>query len=158
MRVGDDDPARIDRRNRVDRKILHIAVGQQQPDGLGLLLRGGGGGIGIGDQRAVDDAALAGAGTRAAGKRLQQAGGAALGRGRKRVVADFDGPGSLADRNARQRRLVLRIQPALRGRRLRHQRDKRSGAQTKPSLEENETARLAVTNGLSRDRREVMFI
>ena len=130
VRVGDDDPARIDRRNRVDRKILHIAVSQQQPDGLGLLLRGGGGGIGIGDQRAVDDAALAGAGTRAAGKRLQQASGAALGRGRKRVVADLDGPGPLADRNARQRRLILRIQPALRRRGLRRQRDKHSGAQT----------------------------
>ena len=107
VRVGDDDPARIDRRRRIDRKILHRAVGQHHADGLGLLLRGGGGGIGIRHQRATHDAALAGAGTRAAGKRLQQAGGAALGGGRKRVVADFDGPGALADRDARQRRLIL---------------------------------------------------
>ena len=129
MRVGDDDPIRIDRRHRIDRKILHIAVGQHQADGLGLLLRGGGGGIGIGDQRAAHDAALAGACASSAGKRLQEAGGAALRGGRKRVVADFDGPATLADRDARQRRLILRIQPALRGSRLRRQRCERSGAQ-----------------------------
>ena len=129
VRVGDDDAARIDRRHRIDRKILHVAIGQHHPDGLGFLLRGGGGGIGIRHQRASHDAALAGAGTGAAGKRLQQPGGAALGGGRKRVVADFDGPGALADRDARQRRLILRIQPALRGRRLRRQRSERDGAQ-----------------------------
>jgi hypothetical protein len=100
-------------------------------DGLGFLLRGGGGGIGIRHQRATHDATLAGAGTGAAGKRLQQAGGAALGCGRERVVADFDGPGALADRDAGQRRLILRIQPALRGSRLRRQRGERDGAQAK---------------------------
>ncbi len=87
------------------------------------------GGIGIRHQRAVDDAALAGAGTGAAGKRLQQARGAALGCGRKRVVADFDGPGALADRDARQRRLILRIQPPLRGARCGAQPRQRGGAQ-----------------------------
>ena len=75
-----------------------------------------------------------GAGAGAAGKRLQQPRGAALGGGRKRVVADFDGPGALADRNARQRRLILRIQPALRGRRLRRRSDsRRAGAQAASS-------------------------
>ena len=53
-------------------------------------------------QRAVHDPALAGAGAGAAGKRLQQAGAAALGRSRKQVVADFDGPGALAHGNAGQ--------------------------------------------------------
>jgi hypothetical protein len=62
-------------------------------------------------------------------KRLQEPGGAAVGGGRKRVVADFDGPGALADRNARQRRLVLRIQPALRAGYLRRQRRENGGAQ-----------------------------
>ena len=129
MRVGDDDPVRIDRRRRIDRKILHPAIGQHHADGFGLLLRGGGGDIGVRDQRAVDDAALAGAGACSAGKRLQQPGGAALGGGRKRVVADFDGPGALADRDARQRRLVLRIQPPLRQSRLRRERKPCPGAQ-----------------------------
>jgi hypothetical protein len=55
--------------------------------------------------------------------------GAALGGGRKRVVADFDGPGALADRDAGQRRLIMRIQPALRGGRLRRQRRERDGTQ-----------------------------
>ena len=101
VRVGDDDAVGIDRRRRIDRKILHIAIGQHHADGFGFLLRRGGGGIGVRDQRAVDDAALAGAGAGAAGKRLQQARRCRPGRRPKTVVADFDGPGALADRNAR---------------------------------------------------------
>ena len=158
VRVGDEDPVRIDRRRRIDRKILHGSVGQHHADGLGLLLRGGGGGIGIRHQRAIHDAALAGAGTRAAGKRLQQPGGAALGCGRKRVVADFDGPGALADRNARQRRLILRIQPALRGRGLRRQRRERGGAQAENEPLRAAKGRVGRSNRWSRDRREWMFI
>ena len=41
--------------------------------------------------------------------------GAAGGGGGELVVADLDGPGALADRNAGQRRLILGFQPALRG-------------------------------------------
>ena len=141
VRVGDDDAVGIDRRHRVDRKILHIAVGQQEADGFGLLLRGGGRGIGIRHQRAAHDAALAGAGTRAARKRLQEASRAALGGGRKRVVADFDGPGALAHRDARERCLILRIQPPLRRGGLRRQRNERGGAQaeTEPGRWRNGT-------------------
>ncbi|MET4768871.1 hypothetical protein ABIA28_001085 [Bradyrhizobium elkanii] len=47
-------------------------------------------------------------------KRLQQACGAALGRGREGVVADFDGPAALADRDTGQGRLVLGVEPTLR--------------------------------------------
>ena len=97
------------------------------------------------DQRAVDDAALAGAGTVAAGKRLQQPRGAALGGGRKRVVADFDGPGALADRDARQRRLVMRLQPPLRGGRLRRERRQRPAHRPRPSASGGEMARVVVT-------------
>ena len=57
VRLGDGDAVGIDRRLRVDRKILDVAVGQHHPDGLGFL-RGDAGGVGGGDQRAVDDAAL----------------------------------------------------------------------------------------------------
>ena len=83
MRVGDDDAVGIDRRLRLDRKFLHIAVGQHDADGFGFLRGRGGGGIAGRDQRAVDDAALRGAGAGAAGKRLQQPRGAARGGGRK---------------------------------------------------------------------------
>ena len=135
VRLGHDDAVRIDRRLRIDRKILHPAIGEHEADGLGFLLRDGGGGIGVRDQRAVDDAALAAPVPLAAGKRLQQPRGAALGGGRKRVVADFDGPGALADGDAGQRGLVLGIEPALRGGRLRRQRQQRGGAEAKTKPE-----------------------
>ena len=37
VRVGDDDPVRIDRRHRIDRKVLHLAIGQHQADGFGFF-------------------------------------------------------------------------------------------------------------------------
>ncbi len=113
MRLGDDDTVGIDRRHRIDRKILHPAIGEIEPDGLGFLLGRGGGDIGGRGQRAVDDPALAGAGARAARKRLQQPGAAALRGGRKHVVADVDGPGALADRDAGQCGLIIGIHPPL---------------------------------------------
>ena len=114
MRVGDGNAVRIDRRFRLDAEFLDGAVGQHHVDGFGFLRRGGGGGIIGRHQRAVDDAALRGAGAGAAGERLQQPRGAAGGGGGKLVVGDIDGPGALADGNAGQRRLILRIEPALR--------------------------------------------
>ena len=73
VRLGDRDAVGIDRRFRLDAEFLHGAVRQHHVDGFGFLRRRGGGRIIGRDQRAVDDAALGGAGARAAGKRLQQA-------------------------------------------------------------------------------------
>ena len=98
------------------REFLDVAVGQHHADGFGFFRRRGGGGIVGRHQRAVDDAALRGAGAGAAGKGLQQPRGAAGGGGGKLVVGDIDGPGALADGNAGQRRLIARIEPALRER------------------------------------------
>ena len=92
---------------------LTLPLASDHADGFGFLRGRGGGGIGRRHQRAVDDAALRGAGAGAAGERLQQSRGAAGGGGGKLVVGDIDGPGALADRNAGQRRLIARIEPAL---------------------------------------------
>ena len=73
MRVGDRKPVRIDRRLRLDAEFLDGAVRQHHVDGLGLFRGRGGGGIIGRHQRAVDDAALRGAGAGAAGEGLQQA-------------------------------------------------------------------------------------
>ena len=100
---------------------------------FGLLRSRGGGGIIGRDQRAVDDAALRGAGAGAAGERLEKPRGAAGGRGRKLIVGDIDGPGAPADGNARQRRLILRLQPALRERRLRRSQHRREHEQQQPA-------------------------
>ena len=117
MRVGDRNPVRIDRRLRIDAVFLDGAVHQHHVDGFGFL-RGRGRGLVIGrHQRAIDDAALRRAGAGAAGEGLQQPRGAAGRGGRKLIVRDLDGPAALADRNARQRRLVMRLELALRGRR-----------------------------------------
>jgi len=77
----------------------------------------------------------------------------------KRVVADFDGPGALADRDcpASVASYCASSRPWA---------EAACGAsptnaaahRPKTSLVGCETARLAVTNGLSRDRRELMFM
>ena len=115
MGVGERNPVAVDRRHRLDAAFLHVAVQQHDVDGFGLFRRAWSSAVVGRHQRAGDDAALGGASAGAAGERLQQSGGAAGGGGGKLVVRDVDGPGALADGNARQRGLILRIQPALRG-------------------------------------------
>ena len=118
MRVRHRDAVRIDRRLRLDREFLDGAVGEHHADGFGLLRRRGGGVVIGRDQRAVDDAALRRPRSGTAGERLQQARRAAEGGGGERVVGYVDGPGAAADGNAGQRRLILRVEPALREHRL----------------------------------------
>ncbi|MGY4423574.1 hypothetical protein ACVWY2_006023 [Bradyrhizobium sp. JR6.1] len=130
LRIGHRKPVGIDWRLRLDRGFLDAAIGEHHPDRLRLLRGGGGRGVGRGCQRAVDDAALRGARAAAAGKRLQDARGAALGRGREAVVADFDGPAALADRDTGQRRLILGVEPPLRARALGAKQQEGTGAQT----------------------------
>ena len=73
-----------------------------------------GGDIARRHQRAIDDAPLRGARAVAAGKRLQQPRGRALRGSGIEIVADLDGPGAAADRDAGQRGLVMRLELALR--------------------------------------------
>jgi hypothetical protein len=132
MRLGDRQPVRIDRRLRLDAVFLDVAVGQNHVNGLGFLRGGGGSGVIQPDQRAVDDAALRGAGAGTGGKRFQYPGGAAGGGGGKLVVGDIDGPGALADGNAGQGRFIARIELALRQRRTRQQQRRQHHAGGEP--------------------------
>ena len=129
MRVGHGNTVGIDRRFRLDAVFPDIAVRHDDVDDFGFFRSRYGGGIIRRHRRATHDAALRSPGAGAAGERFQQSRGAAGGGSGKLIVADVDGPDTPADRNAGQRRLIVRFQPALGGGGMRRKQQQRASAQ-----------------------------